>query len=147
METTAEELTVRGMRVVVRTKGATQTVAHDLKCEYCNKPLRPKYQTDYKRERIARRFRNEAAASEFGGTRYDGPDEAGWYSAEGWVSTLVSRKFAGSFGSYGDNMFCGLSCARRWAIQELKSRDNARRRDRQTVPTKPMPTVPKADMR
>jgi hypothetical protein len=102
-----KELTVRGQRVVVRVKGSIETVSHDLTCEWCRKTLRPKYHTDLKRVSKRRRYR----------------EAQGWIETDVFVSIVERRTFTGSFGSYGDNIFCGLTCARNWAIATVQNID------------------------
>jgi hypothetical protein len=135
----SRELTVRGHKIVVRIRGAIETVAaHDLRCEWCEKTLRPCYHTDRSTERVRRRFRSEAKAAEFGGTRYDGPDADGWYEAEGRTSAVTRRTFQDKFGSYGDNKFCGLGCARHWAIAVIDAIDKDKASLISTVSRKPI---------
>jgi hypothetical protein len=121
----ARELMIRGQRVVVRVKGTIETVSHDLTCEWCCKTLRPTYHTDRQRVKIVRRTRNEEIARERGhyqlnGTNYT-TEPDGWFTYETSTDKVTARTFQNSFGSYGDNIFCGLTCARNWALAAVRA--------------------------
>jgi hypothetical protein len=103
--------TIAGLRVTIIKRGEVETVRGGPKCRWCGKALRPKYLT----ERAAKETRHyydkrpKHVPATFEESR------AQWLV----VSTafgIVSRIFQGSFGAYGDNHFCGLNCARDYAV-------------------------------
>jgi hypothetical protein len=102
---------IAGLRVTIIKRGEVETVRGGPKCRWCGKALRPKYLT----ERAAKETRHyydkrpKHVPATFDETR------AQWLV----VSTafgIVTRIFQGSFGAYGDNHFCGLNCARDYAV-------------------------------
>jgi hypothetical protein len=103
---------IAGLRVTIITRGEVETVRGGPKCRWCGKSLRPKYLT----ERAAKETRHyydkrpKHVPATFDEAR------AQWLVVSSAFG-IVSRIFQGSFGAYGDNHFCGLNCARDYAVE------------------------------
>jgi hypothetical protein len=103
--------TIAGVRVTIIKRGNVETVRGGPTCRWCGKPLRPKYLTERAAAESRHYFdkRPKHVPATFDEKRSQ------WLM----VSTafrVVSRVFEGSFGAYGDNHFCGLNCARDFAV-------------------------------
>jgi hypothetical protein len=103
--------TIAGLRVTIIKRGEVETVRGGPKCRWCGKSLRPIYVTKRAAKETRHYFdkRPKHVPATFDESR------AQWLV----VSTafgIVSRTFQGSFGAYGDNHFCGLNCARDYAV-------------------------------
>jgi hypothetical protein len=103
--------TIAGLRVTIIKRGKVETVRGGPKCRWCDKSLRPQYVTERAPKETHHYYdkRPKHVPATF--------DE----SRSQWVvvSTafgLVTRIFQGCFGAYGDNHFCGLNCARDYAV-------------------------------
>ena len=118
-------------------------IAQRPKCRACREPLRPNFLTEKapifdrpgKRIKWPTRRVYELLTSHIE-QHYDGlghkrpvtEDDEGafldeksgrWY-VEKRVWPIVSRKFLGTYGRYGDNLFCGLNCAYHWALRKAR---------------------------
>lgn len=103
--------TIAGLRVTIIKRGNVETVRGGPKCHWCGKSLRPKYFTERAPKETHHYYdkRPKHVPATFDESR------AQWLV----VSTafgLVTRIFQGCFGAYGDNHFCGLNCARDFAV-------------------------------
>lgn len=102
---------IAGVRVTIIKRGNVETVRGGPKCRWCGKSLRPKYLTEREAEESRHYFdkRPKHVPATFDENRSQ------WLI----ISTafrVVNRVFQGSFGTYGDNYFCGLNCARDYAV-------------------------------
>lgn len=99
------------------------------KCRFCGLQLTPNFKTEIAGTRDVRVYR----LREFGAhTRYS--DESRWVTEDDdgaerdkkgrWfvirTRPMKTRVFLGTYGYYGDDLFCGLNCGYRWARAALR---------------------------
>ncbi len=119
------------------------------RCRHCNTPLRPNYESEIEetwntpadQKKYRRVYRAKAPEytehwwptsppddpsqsfeeDDCVGSRRGGWDAKSqqWYYFE-VVTRVKSRKFLGTFGSRGDNLFCNPECGYRFAIRQLR---------------------------
>ena len=103
--------TIAGMRVTIIKRGNVETVRGGPKCRWCGKSLRPQYVTE-RAEKETHHYYDKRPKHV--PTIFD-ENRAQWLVVSKAFG-LVTRIFQGCFGAYGDNHFCGLNCARDYAV-------------------------------
>jgi hypothetical protein len=95
----------------VITRNAIETVRGAPKCCWCGKSLRPQYATQRRAEKTEHCYGKQPRhiAAQFDQTR-------GKWVVVSTAHRVIDRKFQGAFGTYGDNLFCGLNCGRDYGV-------------------------------
>lgn len=107
---------IAGCRVTIIKRGTIETVRGGPKCRWCGKALRPQYLTE--REPEETRHHYDKKPKHVPATFDKG---RGQWVIVSTAFRVVRRTFQGAFGMYGDNHFCGLNCARDYAVALLDS--------------------------
>jgi hypothetical protein len=108
------------------------------KCRWCGRALRPNYKTvtrpfnekgKYKKVWLGTVDKNQEYADDPDRDHmafdppwafsYDFDPEKGQYFRLQEVGKIKSRKFLGTFGARGDNLFCMTECGYQWAARYL----------------------------